>query len=108
MELTAMTVQKSREPTRRSTRGLLARRGGLMKPPDRIEDTARAGLARACSGRTSPQHQLQDLDRLLEVERLACDRIRVEERLDDAHERIGHRVCVDRQPERSPPHLLLE
>ena len=40
------------------------------------------------------------------IELLARHRLGVEEGLDDAHERVGHGVRVDRQSQRAPPHLL--
>src|SRR5262245_1493128 len=59
-------------------------------------------------GRSSAQHQLEDLRRLLEVRRLAGDHVGVEERLHDAHERVGHGVRVHREPQGAAPDLLFD
>ena len=44
----------------------------------------------------SAEHEPQDLLRLLEVRALPRDGVGVEERLDDADQRVRHRVHVDR------------
>jgi hypothetical protein len=52
------------------------------------------------------QHQLEDRDRLLELQGLPGDRVGVQKGLDDPDERIGHGVRVDRKLEGAASDLL--